>query len=244
MLNNKTALVTGASRGIGKSIALEFAKQGADVIVNYSKDEKNALEVVAEIKKLGRKSIAVKADVSSFDDVIKMFSVIKKEFGKLDILVNNAGITMDRTLKKMSHDEWHKVIAVNLNSVYNVTKNAMPLLQKNSHIINISSIVGLSGNFGQSNYAASKAGIIGFTKSLAKELGKHNITVNAIAPGFIESELTNKIPFIRKKIIEWMIPLKRTGLPLEVAYAAAFLASDKSNYITGQVLNINGGLSF
>ena len=244
MLNNKTALVTGASRGIGKAIAIEFAKQGADVIVNYSKDEKGALEVAGEIKNLGRKSIAVKADVSDFDDVSKMFGIVRKEFGKLDILVNNAGITMDRTLKKMHAEEWNKVIDVNLNSIYNVTKNALPLMSKNSRIISISSIVGISGNFGQTNYAASKAGIIGFTKSLAKELGKHGITVNAIAPGFIESELTNRIPFIRKKIIQWMIPLKRTGLPEEVAYAAAFLASDQAGYITGYVLNLNGGLAF
>ena len=244
MLNNKIALVTGASRGIGKAIAIEFAKQGADVIVNYSKDEKGALEVVGEIKNLGRKSLAVRTDVSDFDEVNKMFGIVRKEFGKLDILVNNAGITMDRTLKKMRAEEWNKVIDVNLNGVYNVTKNALPLMSKNSRIINISSIVGMFGNFGQTNYAASKAGIIGFTKSLAKELGKHDITVNAIAPGFIESELTQKIPFLRKKIIQWMIPLKRTGLPEEVAYAAAFLASDKSGYITGYVLNLNGGLSF
>jgi len=243
MLNNKTALVTGASRGIGKAIAIELAKNGADVIINYSKDEKGALEVVGEIKSLGRRSIAVKADVSRFDDVIKMFNIIKKDFSGLDILVNNAGITSDRTLKKMTQDEWNKVIDVNLNSVFNVTKNALNLLQKNSHIINISSIVGISGNFGQTNYAASKAGIIGFTKSLAKELAKYGITVNAIAPGFIESELTNKLPYFRKKLIQWMIPLKRTGLPEEVAYVAAFLASDKSSYITGQVLNVNGGLS-
>ena len=243
MLSGKISLVTGSSRGIGKAIAIEFAKQGADVIVNYSKDEKGALEVVNEIKGLGLRSVAVKADVSDFDDVARMFDLIKKEFGRLDILVNNAGVTMDRTLRKMNQEEWDKIIDINLNSIYNVTKNALPLLNKNSHIINISSIVGIFGNFGQTNYAASKAGIIGFTKSLAKELGKHSITVNAIAPGFIESELTKKIPFIRKKVIEWLIPLKRTGLPEEVAYAASFLASDKSNYITGQVLNVTGGLT-
>ena len=243
MLEGKTALVTGASRGIGKAIAIELARNNADVVVNYSKDEKGAVQVVDEIKKIGREAIAVKADVGNFDDVNSMFDVIKKKFGKLDILVNNAGITMDRTLRKMSQEEWDKVIEVNLNSIYNVTKNALPLLQKNSHIINISSIVGISGNFGQANYAASKAGIIGFTKSLAKELGKHGITVNSIAPGFIESEMTDKIPFLRKKIILWMIPLKRTGLPEEVAYAAAFLASDNASYITGQVINISGGLA-
>ena len=243
MLDGKTALVTGASRGIGRAIAIELAKNGADVIVNYSKDEHGAIKVVEEIKKIGRVSLAIKADVSNFDEVSKMVGVIKNKFGKIDILVNNAGITMDRTLRKMSKDEWNIVIDVNLNSIYNVTKNALPLLQKNSRVINISSIVGVFGNFGQSNYAASKAGIIGFTKSLAKELGKHGITVNAIAPGFVESEMTKKIPFLRKKIITWMIPLKRTCLPEEIAYAAAFLASDNSSYITGQVININGGLS-
>ena len=161
----------------------------------------------------------------------------------MDILVNNAGITKDRTLKKMTQEEWDSVIDVNLNSIYNVTKNALPMLQKNSHIINIASMVGIYGNFGQTNYAASKAGIIGFTKSLAKELGKHGITVNAIAPGFIESDMTNKLPFLRKKIIKWMIPLKRTGLPIEVAYVVAFLASDNASYITGEIFNVNGGLA-
>ena len=243
MFDDKIALVTGASRGIGKAIAIELAKNGADVVVNYSRDDKAAINVVEQIKNLGRKSIAIKADVSDFDDVANMFNIVKERFGKLDILINNAGVTMDRTLRKMSEEEWGKVIEVNLNSIYNVTKNALQLLEKNSHIINISSIVGMYGNFGQTNYAASKAGIIGFTKSLAKELGKHGITVNAIAPGFIESDMTNKIPFIRKKIIEWLIPLKRIGLPEEVAYAAAFLASDSASYITGQVISVNGGLT-
>jgi len=243
MLAGKNSLVTGASRGIGKAIAIELAKNGSDVVVNYSRDESAANKVVDEIKKLGRDSISIKADVSNFNDVSKMFRVIKDKFGKLNILVNNAGIAMDRTLKKMTQDEWNKVIEINLNSIYNVTKNALPLLENNSRIINISSIVGIFGNFGQSNYAASKAGIIGFTKSLAKELGKNGTTVNAIAPGFIESDMTNRIPFIKKKVIVWMIPLKRTGLPEEVAYSAVFLASDKSKYITGQVLNVSGGLS-
>ena len=243
MLKGKTALVTGASRGIGKAIAIELAKNGADVIVNYNKDEKSAIKVVDEIKKNGSNGMAIKADVSSYDDVGQMFGVIKEKYGKLDIVVNNAGITMDRTLKKMTQDEWNKVIGTNLNSVYNVSKHALPLLQKNSRIINISSIVGIFGNFGQANYAASKAGIIGFTKSLAKELGKHGITVNAIAPGFIESDMTNRMPFLRKKIVQWMVPLKRTGLPEEIAHAAAFLASDNASYITGQVLNVSGGLA-
>ena len=242
-MSGKIALVTGASRGIGRAIAIELANQGADVVVNYNKNEKEALEVVKEIKNLGRDCIALQADVSSFDEVAKMFEIVKKKFGGINILVNNAGITMDRTLRKMSQEGWDKVIDVNLNSIYNVTKNALPLLQKNSRIINISSVVGMYGNFGQTNYAASKAGIIGFTKSLAKELGKHGITVNAIAPGFIESEMTNKTPFIRRKIIEWMIALKRAGKPEEVAYAAAFLASEDASYITGQVLCVSGGLA-
>src|SRR3989344_6248476 len=170
MLKNKTALVTGASRGIGKAIAIELAKQGADVIINYVKDEQEASKVADKIKALGRKSIVLKAAVSDFDEVSKMFEKIKGEFGRLDILVNNAGITKDRSLKKMTQEEWDRVIETNLSSVYNVTKNALSLMQKNSRIITISSIVGLYGNFGQTNYAASKAGIIGFSKSLAKEL--------------------------------------------------------------------------
>ena len=242
MLKNKIALVTGASRGIGRAIAIELAKQGADVIVNYLKDEQEASKVADEIKNLGGNGIALKADVSSFDEVSKMFEKIKAEFGRLDILVNNAGITKDRSLKKMTQEEWDKVIETNLGSVYNVTKNALPLMQKNSRIISISSIVGLYGNFGQTNYAASKAGIIGFTKSLAKELGRHGITVNAIAPGFIESEMTKKIGFLKKNILTYIIPLKRSGLPEDVANLAAFLASDKSGYITGQVISVSGGL--
>ena len=242
MLKNKIALVTGASRGIGRAIAIELAKQGADVIVNYVKDEQEASKVADEIKALGRNCIALKADVSNFDEVSKMLEKIKGEFGRLDILVNNAGITKDRSLKKMTQEEWNSVIETNLNSAYNVTKNALPLMQKNSRIITISSIVGLYGNFGQTNYAASKAGIIGFTKSLAKELGRQGITVNVIAPGFIESEMTKKIGFLKKKILTYMIPLKRSGMPEDVANLAAFLASDKSGYITGQVISVSGGL--
>ena len=243
MLSGKIALVTGASRGIGKAIAIELAKQGADVIVNYNRNDKDALEVVSRIKEIGCRSIAVKADVANFDEVGRMFEIVKKEFGRVDILVNNAGIIMDKTLQNMSLEEWSAVMKINLNGAFNTTRNALPLMSKGGRIINISSVVALQGNFGQANYAASKAGIIGFTKSLAKELGKHGITVNAIAPGFIESDMSNKIPFLRKKIVEWIIPLKRIGKPEEVAYAAAFLASEDASYITGQVLSISGGLS-
>ncbi len=235
-------MITGASKGIGKAIALEFAKNNASVIINYNKDKEGADLIEQGIKGIGKKAVAIKADVSNFNEVTAMIEQIKKDFGRIDILVNNAGITMDRTLKNMTQDEWNKVINVNLTSVYNVTKQALPLIQKNGRIINISSIAGLTGNFGQCNYAASKAGIIGFTKSLSKELGKLSITVNAIAPGLIQSEMTNKIPFFRKRIMTAMIPLKRMGTVEEVANCALFLASEKSSYITGEVISINGGL--
>ena len=244
MLNGKVALVTGASKGIGRAIAIDFAKNGADVVVNYNKDEISAMKVVEEIKSMGRKGLAVKADVGNYDDVVKMCNTIKEKFGKLDILVNNAGTSHDRTLKNMSKQEWDDVINTNLTAAYNVTKHAIPLLQENSSIINISSIVGIYGNFGQTNYCASKAGIIGFTKALAKEMGKSNIRVNVIAPGFIETDMTKTIPIMRKKIIKWMTPLKRLGDPEDIAYAATFLASDRAKIITGEVLNINGGLAF
>jgi len=244
MLSGKTALVTGASRGIGKAIAIELAKQGADVVVNYSRDEESAMGVVEEIKKIGCKGIAIKADVSNFDDVANMFRIIKEKFGKIDVLVNNAGITMDKTLRKMTQEEWNKVIDVNLTSVYNVTKNALPLMQKNSRVINISSIVGLYGNFGQTNYAASKAGIIGFTKSLAKELGKHGITVNAVAPGLIETDILKSMPNARREELARAIPLGRSGIPQDVANLVVFLASKNASYITGDVISIDGGLRF
>jgi len=244
MLKNKIALVTGASKGIGKAIAVEFARNSADIIINYNSDKSGAMQAESEIKKFGKRALVAKADVSKYSEVTSMIESIKKEFGRIDILVNNAGITMDRTLKNMTEEEWNKVINVNLNSLYNVTKQAIPLIPENGRIINISSIAGITGNFGQANYSASKAGIIGFTKSLAKELGRHKITVNAIAPGFIESEMTEKIPFIRKKIIMSIIPLGRAGTNDEVANCAVFLASEKSAYITGEVINVNGGIGF
>lgn len=244
MLNGKVALVTGASKGIGRAIAIDFAKNGADVIVNYNRDESGAMKVVEEINNMGRKALAVKADVGDYEQVVQMFSLIKEKFGKLNILVNNAGTSRDRTLKNMSKQEWDDVINTNLTAAYNVTKHAIPLLQENSSIINIASIVGIYGNFGQTNYCASKAGIIGFTKALAKEMGKHNIRANVIAPGFIETDMTKVIPLMRKKIIKWMTTLKKLGDPEDIAYAATFLASDKSKFITGEVLNVNGGLAF
>ena len=244
MENKKIALVTGASRGIGKAIAVELAKNNANIIINYNKDEKEAAGVVEEIKKFGVESIAVKADISDFSECAAMFEIIKKRFGCLDILVNNAGALSDKTLKNMTEEQWNFVIKINLNGTFNVTKNALSLMNDNGRIINISSIVGMSGNFGQTNYAASKAGIIGFTKSLAKELGKRKITVNAVAPGFIDTHMTKNIPFIRRKIIMAMIPLGRAGIPEDVANLVAFLASDKSGYITGEVICVDGGFSF
>ena len=244
MSNRKIALITGASRGIGKAIAVELAKSNVNIIINYNKDEKEAIGVIEEIKKLGVDSIAIKADVSKFEDCAAMMGIISKRFSYLDILVNNAGALSDKTLKNMAKEQWNFVIKTNLDGTFNVTKNALSLMRDNGRIINISSIVGISGNHGQTNYAASKAGIIGFTKSLAKELGKQKITVNAVAPGVIDTHMTANIPFLRKKIILAMIPLGRTGTPEDVAYLVSFLASDKASYITGEVICVDGGLSF
>ena len=244
MRDKKVALITGASRGIGKAIAVELAKNGVNVVINFNRDEKEALGVVDEIKKLGGDGIAAKADVSNFDDCASMMEVIKKKFGYLDIIVNNAGALSDKTLKNMTKEQWDLVLKTNLYGTFNVTKHALPLMREHGRIINISSVAGLNGNFGQTNYAASKAGIIGFTKSLAKELGKRKITVNAIAPGFIETYMTKDMPFIRKRIILAMIPLGRAGIPQDVANLVSFLASEKSGYITGQVVRIDGGLNF
>ncbi len=244
MLKGKVALVTGASRGIGKAVAIELAKNNADVIINYYFDKEEAEKVVKEVKKHGVEGIAVKADVSNFDEVKQMADAIRKKFKKVDILVNNAGIVKDRTLKNMTPDEWNAVINTNLNGVFYVTKAILPLIDKDGRIISISSIVGQYGNFGQCNYAASKAGIIGFTKSLAKELGKKKITVNAIAPGFVKTSITKNIPLFRKKMINYMTTLKEEAEPEDIANVIVFLASEKARYITGAVINVDGGLAF
>ena len=244
MEKRKIALVTGSSKGIGKAIAMELARNGMNVVVNYYRDEQEAVAVVMELKKIGADAIAVKADVSKFEDCSEMIEIVRKKFGSVDVLVNNAGALSDKTLKNMEKQQWDIVIKTNLDSVFNMCKNALPFMNDNGRIINMSSIVGVSGNFGQTNYAASKAGIIGFTKSLAKELGKRRITVNAVAPGFIDTQMTKSVPFIRRKIIMAMIPLGRVGIPEDVANLVGFLASDKSSYITGEVICVDGGFSF
>ncbi len=243
-LLGKTCIVTGGSRGIGRGICLELARNGADIIVNYSSDAKAAVQVVNEIKNLGKKARMYKADVSSFDQVSKMVEAVYNEFGRIDVLVNNAGIAKDTLLLRMTEKDWDKVININLKGIFNTSKACVKYMvkQKRGKIINVSSIVGIYGNAGQVNYAASKAGIIGFTKSLSKELGSRGITVNAVAPGFIKTDMT--LSLLKKDTdIGNNIPLKRVGTPEDVAYAVAFLASTKADYITGQVLAIDGGLT-
>jgi 3-oxoacyl-[acyl-carrier protein] reductase len=244
-LKGKNVIITGSARGLGKEMALRLAKDGCNIIINDIEPMKEeALKTVEEIKKMGVKSDFVSADVSDFESCKKMGEIVKTKFGKVDILVNNAGITKDRTLAKMSPEEWYPVINVNLNSMYNVTKNLLELIPDGGRIINISSVAGISGNFGQTNYASTKAGVIGFTKSLAKELGKRKITVNAVAPGFIKSAMTDKIPMEMLANILQLIPLREIGQPEDVANAVRFLASDDAKYISGMVLKVDGGINF
>lgn len=245
MLKGKNALITGSARGIGKLIALAMAKEGANILINDIESMKSDAEkTVEEIKALGVKSDFFAGDVSNFENIKGMVGKIKEKYEKIDVLVNNAGIAKDRTLKKMVPEEWNPVININLTGMYNVTHNVMQLIPEGGRIINLSSIVGIGGNFGQCNYAASKGGVIGFTKSLSKELGKTGITVNAIAPGFIESPMTDKIPLLQKEAMLQLIPMQKFGKPEDVANLAVFLASEKSGYITGEVIRIDGGLTF
>ncbi|MDR7074532.1 3-oxoacyl-[acyl-carrier-protein] reductase [Fictibacillus barbaricus] len=244
MLNNKSVLVTGASRGIGRAIALYFAKQGAKVAVNFSGSEEKANEVVAEIKENGGTAFAIKADISSSEDVTAMIKAVIDQFGSLDVLVNNAGITRDNLLMRMKEEDWDAVINTNLKGVFLTTKavTRQMMKQRQGRIINIASIVGVSGNAGQANYVAAKAGVIGLTKTTAKELSSRGITVNAIAPGFIETDMTGKLEEGIKEDMLRNIPLARFGQPDDIAAAAAFLASDQSSYITGQTLHVDGGM--
>lgn len=241
---SKVAFVTGAVRGIGRQIAITLAKSGYDIAVNY-RTENNDLQVTkTEIEKCGVKCFLVQGDVSNFEETEKMAKEIIEEFGQIDVLVNNAGITRDMLLMRMKKEDFEDVINVNLVGTFNVTKNVIPYMmkQRNGRIINISSVVGVSGNAGQTNYSASKAGIIGFTKSLAKEVASRNILVNAVAPGFIQTQMTDVLKDEVKEEIAKTIPLKRMGTAEDVANLVEFLASEKSSYITGQVLNVDGGM--
>jgi len=245
MFKDKVVLITGASQGIGKATALKFAEENATLAINDIEGQEEQLkELKNEIEKLGGKANYYLADVANYEEVEKMVQSIKNDLGKLDVLVNNAGICRDKTLAKMTKEDWQKVIDVDLTGVFNCTKAALPLIVNNrGKIINVSSLVGIRGNFGQTNYAAAKAGIIGFTKSLAKEIGRFGVTVNAIAPGFIETNLTQKMPEEIKGMVKKFTPLGRFGKPEEVAFLITFLASEKADFITGSVVNIDGGLS-
>ena len=239
VFNEKVVLITGASGGIGKAMAKKFAEAQAKIALNDIAEAQEALKSFSQ--EIGGKYFL--ADVSKLEEVEKMVQDIQKEFGRLDVLVNNAGITQDRTLAKMTKEEWQKVIDIDLTGVFNCSKAALPLIIANQgKIVNISSLVGQRGNFGQTNYAAAKAGIIGFTKALSKEVGRFGVTVNAIAPGFIETRLTENLPPELKETIKKFTPLGRFGKPEEVASLVFFLASQEANFITGTVVNIDGGL--
>ncbi|MFJ7830044.1 3-oxoacyl-[acyl-carrier-protein] reductase [Peribacillus sp. NPDC097197] len=244
ILEGKKALVTGASRGIGREVALELARQGADVAVNYAGSETKANEVVDEIKALGRKAFAVQCDVSDSESVTGMIKEVIEQFGRVDILVNNAGITRDNLLMRMKEEEWDSVIDTNLKGVFLCTKAVTRhmMKQRSGKIINMASIVGVMGNAGQANYVAAKAGVIGLTKSTAKELASRGITVNAIAPGFISTDMTGELTEDVQKAMLSQIPLARFGDPKDIASVATFLASEASSYMTGQTLHIDGGM--
>lgn len=246
MLKGKVALITGSVRGIGKAISVCFAKAGADVVINYISDrsELEANNLVEELKQMGVKALAIKADISKSEEAKGLITEAVKHFGKLDILVNNAGITKDMLLLRMTEQEFDKVIEVNLKGIFNCTKEASrAMLKAGGSIINMTSVVGINGNAGQSNYAASKAGVIGFTKSVAKEFAGKKLRVNAIAPGFIETDMTSVLADKVKEDVMRNIPMKRFGASDEVAKVALFLASDLSSYVTGEVIRVDGGMA-
>lgn len=243
-LNGKVALITGGSRGIGKAIAIKLASYKANIVINYTSNKEHALKVKEEIESYGVKSIVIKCDVSKSDEVNNMIEEVVKEFGQIDILVNNAGITRDGLLMRMKEEDFDSVIDINLKGVFNCTKSATKYMMKKRYgkIINISSVVGLIGNAGQANYCASKAGVIGLTKSSARELASRNINVNAIAPGFIDTDMTSVLNENLKETMLKNIPQNRFGSPEDVANLVLFLACDMSSYITGQIINVDGGM--
>lgn len=244
MKENKVALVTGGTTGIGKAIAQELAKSGFNIAINYRTETEEMQELKKEIEINNVKCLFVKADISKFEETEKMAKEIIENFEKIDVLVNNAGVTKDGLIMRMKEDAFKQVIDINLVGTFNVTRNIVPYMvkQRSGRIINIASVVGIVGNAGQSNYSASKAGIIGFTKSLAKELSSRNILVNAVAPGFIETKMTDILNETVKESILSQIPLGRMGTPSEVANVVKFLSEEDSSYITGQVINIDGGM--
>ena len=244
LLAEKTALVTGASRGIGRAAALQLAKAGAKVAVNFAGNRAAAEEVVSLIEAAGGQAMLVQADVGNATDVEAMVKTIVERFGKIDILVNNAGITRDNLIMRMKEEDWDAVIHTNLKGIFNCTKAVSKLMMKQRYgrIINMASVVGVMGNAGQANYAAAKAGVIGFTKSMAKELASRNITVNAVAPGYISTDMTASLPEQAKLDLQSQIPLQRLGTPEDVASAVLFLVSPGADYITGQTLHVDGGM--
>lgn len=247
MLKGKCAVITGSTKGIGKAIAMKYASLGCDIVINYrsDSDEVNARELNEEIGKLGVNTLIIKANVADFEEAKNLVEKAKEKFGRVDILVNNAGITKDNLVLRMTENDFDSVINVNLKGSFNCLKAVTPIMlkQKSGKIINMASVVGVIGNAGQVNYCASKAGVIGMTKSLARELGGKNINVNAIAPGFIDTDMTRVLSEDQKKNILSQVPLKRLGLVSDIANVAAFLASEDSDYITGQVIHVDGGMA-
>ena len=245
LLQGKVALITGGSRGIGAAIAKKYAEEGADVAFTYLSSEEKANAIAAELESMGVKAKAYRSDASDYEQAEELVKTVLADFGKVDILINNAGVTRDTLMLRMSEEQWTKVIQTNLNSVFNLTKHCLRPMMKNrgGSIIHMSSIVGLTGNAGQANYAASKAGIIGFSKSIAKEMGARNVRSNVIAPGFIETDMTHELDDKTKEAYMSNIPLKRLGSAEEIANACLFLGSNLSSYITGQTLSVCGGLS-
>lgn len=243
-MENKTAIVTGAAKGIGRAIAIRLAEKGFNIVLNYRSSEEKAIETAKEIEAKGVTVLRVQGDITNADEVLNLIEKAKEKFGSIDVMVNNAGITKDNLILRMKEEDFDDVINTNLKGVFNCLKSITPVMvkQKMGKIINISSVVGVAGNAGQVNYAASKAGVIGMTKSLAKEIGSRGITVNAVAPGFIETDMTEVLNDKSKEEAKKSIPLKRLGKPQDVANVVAFLASDDANYVTGQVIHVDGGM--